>query len=127
MVVSDRGDGERDLFERSDAYYIYLRDPRLTEDAVREANGWAAKAAVPLWIAMPAHRPSPCEDRGHADQPSAVAASCRGVVLVDAADPPAYGDGREIRPTGTVPEGIVPSRAQLPLAAAGLEPATPGL
>jgi putative ABC transport system ATP-binding protein/macrolide transport system ATP-binding/permease protein/lipoprotein-releasing system ATP-binding protein len=55
MVVSDRGDGEGDLFERSDAYYIYLRDPRLTEDAVREANGWAAKAAVPLWIAMPAH------------------------------------------------------------------------
>jgi hypothetical protein len=55
MVVSDRGDGEGDLFERSDAYYIYLRDPRLTEDAVREANGWAAKAAVPVWIAMPAH------------------------------------------------------------------------
>ena len=44
-----------DLFERSDAYSIYLRDPRLTEDTVREANGWAAKAAVPLWIAMPAH------------------------------------------------------------------------
>jgi hypothetical protein len=55
MVVSDRSDGEGDLFERSDAYCIYLRDPRLTEDAVREANGWAAKAAVPLWIAMPAH------------------------------------------------------------------------
>jgi hypothetical protein len=38
---------------------------------------------------------------------------------VDPADPPAHGDGREIRPTGTVPEGIVPSRAQLTLAAAG--------
>ena len=55
MVVSDRGDGEGDLFERSDAYFIYLRDPRLTEDDIRAANGWAAKAAVPLWIAMPAH------------------------------------------------------------------------
>jgi ABC-type lipoprotein export system ATPase subunit len=55
MVVSDRGDGAGDLFERADAYYIYLRDPRLTEDAIRDANGWAAKAAVPLWIAMPAH------------------------------------------------------------------------
>ena len=55
MVVSDRGDGEGDLFERSDAYFIYLRDPRLTEDDIRAANGWAAKAPVPLWIAMPAH------------------------------------------------------------------------
>jgi energy-coupling factor transporter ATP-binding protein EcfA2 len=55
MVVSDRGDGEGDLFERSDAYFIYLRDPRLTEDDIRAANGWSAKAPVPLWIAMPAH------------------------------------------------------------------------
>jgi putative ABC transport system ATP-binding protein/macrolide transport system ATP-binding/permease protein/lipoprotein-releasing system ATP-binding protein len=55
MVVSDRGDGEGDLFERSDAYFIYLRDPRLTEDDIRAVNGWAAKAPVPLWIAMPAH------------------------------------------------------------------------
>ena len=55
MVVSDRGDEEGDLFERSDAYFIYLRDPRLTEDNIRAANGWSAKAPVPLWIAMPAH------------------------------------------------------------------------
>jgi len=55
MVVSDRGDGEGDLFERSDAYFIYLRDPRLTEDDIRAVNGWASKAPVPLWIAMPAH------------------------------------------------------------------------
>ncbi len=55
MVVSDRGDGEGDLFERSDAYYIYLRDHQLTEDDIRAANGWGAKAPVPLWIAMPAH------------------------------------------------------------------------
>ena len=32
-----------------------------------------------------------------------------------------------VPPTGTAPEGIVPSRARLRLAAAGLEPATPGL
>jgi putative ABC transport system ATP-binding protein/macrolide transport system ATP-binding/permease protein/lipoprotein-releasing system ATP-binding protein len=55
MVVSDRGDGEGDLFERSDAYFIYLRDPRLTEDDIRATNGWSAKAPVPLWISMPAH------------------------------------------------------------------------
>jgi len=55
MVVSDRADGAGDLFERADAYYVYLRDPRLTEEAIRTVNGWGAKAAVPMWIAMPAH------------------------------------------------------------------------
>jgi len=55
LVVGDRDDGTGDLFERSDAYYVYLRDPRLTEDAIRATNGWGAKAAVPLWIPMPAH------------------------------------------------------------------------
>ena len=56
-----------------------------------------------------------------------VAARRRDDVPMDAADPPAHGDGRERRPTGTVPEGIAPSRAPLAIAAAGLEPATPGL
>ncbi|MFM7625834.1 MAG: ABC transporter ATP-binding protein, partial [Gammaproteobacteria bacterium] len=55
MVVSDRPDGTGDLFERLDAYYIYLRDPRRTEDEIRRANGWGDKATVPLWIAMPSH------------------------------------------------------------------------
>ena len=55
MVVSDRADGTGDLFERFDAYYIYLRDPRRTEDEIRRANAWGDKATVPLWIAMPAH------------------------------------------------------------------------
>ena len=45
----------------------------------------------------------------------------------DTLDLAAYADGRESRPTGTVPEGVVPSRAHLRIAAAGLEPATPGL
>ena len=55
MVVSDRPDGTGDLFERLDAYYIYLRDPRRTEDDIRRANGWGDKATVPPWIAMPSH------------------------------------------------------------------------
>jgi len=55
LVVSDRGDGAGDLFERADAYYVYLRDPRLTDDAIRAVNGWGPKAPVPTWIAMPAH------------------------------------------------------------------------
>jgi len=67
------------------------------------------------------------DGHGHAQQVSEVAARRRDDVPVDAADPPAHGDGRERRPTGTVPEGIAPSRAQLRIAAAGLEPATPGL
>jgi len=55
LVVSDRPDGTGDLFERLDAYYIYLRDPRRTENEIRRANGWGDKATVPLWIAMPSH------------------------------------------------------------------------
>ena len=71
-----------------------------------------------------------CDDHGNPHLFSEVAARCRDDVSVDAADPSApewRGDGRESRPIGTVPEGIVPSRAQLRIAAAGLEPATPGL
>lgn len=55
MVVSDRPDGTGDLFERQDAYSIYLRDPRCTENEVRRANGWGETARVPLWISMPSH------------------------------------------------------------------------
>jgi hypothetical protein len=55
MVVSDNPKGGGDLFDRRDAYYIYLRDPRRTEDDVRRANGWGPKSAVPLWISMPSH------------------------------------------------------------------------
>jgi ABC-type lipoprotein export system ATPase subunit len=55
MVVSDRPDGMGDLFERQDAYYVYLRDPRRTEKEIRLANGWGDTATVPLWISMPSH------------------------------------------------------------------------
>ena len=68
-----------------------------------------------------------CDDYGHPNHVSEVAARRRDDVPVDAADPLAHGDGRENRLIGTVREGIVPSRAQLRIAAAGLEPATPGL
>ena len=54
MVVSDQPGGG-DLFDRQDAYYLYLRDPRRTEDDVRRANSWGAKSTVPLWISMPSH------------------------------------------------------------------------
>lgn len=55
MVVSEQGDGTGDLFERLDAYYVYLRDPRLTEEDVRRLNSWPSGSTVPAWIAMPAH------------------------------------------------------------------------
>lgn len=55
MVVGDRPDGAGDLFERQDAYFIYLRDPRRTEDEIRRTNGWGEKATVPVWISMPSH------------------------------------------------------------------------
>jgi putative ABC transport system ATP-binding protein/macrolide transport system ATP-binding/permease protein/lipoprotein-releasing system ATP-binding protein len=55
MVVSEQGDGTGDLFERLDAYYAYLRDPRLTEEDVRRLNSWPSGSTVPAWIAMPAH------------------------------------------------------------------------
>ena len=67
-----------------------------------------------------------CDDHGHPHHVSEVAACCRDDVPVDAAAPPAPGDGRERRPTETVPEGSVPSRAQLELAAAGSSFATSG-
>lgn len=91
-----------------------------------------AAAAGQQGAAAPAIDSGACcrDGHGHAHHVSKVAARRRDDVPVDAADPPApacHGDGRGSRPTRTVPEGIVPSRAQLELAAAGLEPATPGL
>jgi len=55
MVVSDRPDGTGHLFERQDACYVYLLDPRCTEEDIRRANGWGEKATVPAWISMPSH------------------------------------------------------------------------
>jgi len=55
MVVSETREAKGDLFERQDDYYIYLKDPRLTDDQVRQRNGWKAGGVVPPWMAMPAH------------------------------------------------------------------------
>ena len=54
-VVSETQEAKGDLFERQDDYYIYLKDPRLTDDEVRRRNGWKPGSVVPPWIAMPAH------------------------------------------------------------------------
>ena len=55
MVVSDQANGTGDLFDRQDAYYIYLRDPHRTDDWIRRANRWSEKATIPMWISMPSH------------------------------------------------------------------------
>ena len=55
MVVSETREARGDLFERQDDYYIYLKDPRLTDDQVRQRNGWKSGSVVPPWMAMPAH------------------------------------------------------------------------
>ena len=101
-------------------------DPSLRDRLAAELE---AAATGHLGAAAPTIDSGTCcrDGHGHAQQVSEVAARRRDDVPVDAADPPAHGDGRESRPTGTVPEGIVPSRAHQGIAAAGLEPATPGL
>ena len=55
MVVSETREATGELFERQDDYYIYLKDPRLTDDQVRQRNGWKPGSVVPPWMAMPAH------------------------------------------------------------------------
>jgi len=55
MVVSETREAKGDLFERQDDYYIYLKDPRLTDNEVRRRNGWKPGSVVPPWIAMPSH------------------------------------------------------------------------
>ena len=55
MVVSETRDAKGDLFERQDDYYIYLKDPRLTDDQIRRKNDWKPGSVVPPWMAMPAH------------------------------------------------------------------------
>ena len=55
MIVGEHADGSGDLFSRTDDYYIYLRPPNVTDDEIRQRNGWKAGAVVPRWIAMPAH------------------------------------------------------------------------
>ena len=55
MVVSETKEAKGDLFERQDDYYIYLKDPRLTNDQIRQRNSWKPDSVVPSWMAMPSH------------------------------------------------------------------------
>jgi hypothetical protein len=55
MVVSDSAEPAHDIFERTDGYYIYLKPQAVSEEEVRQRNGWKSGALVPRWIAMPAH------------------------------------------------------------------------
>jgi putative ABC transport system ATP-binding protein/macrolide transport system ATP-binding/permease protein/lipoprotein-releasing system ATP-binding protein len=55
MVVGERSDSTEDLFERTDDYYVYLRPQKVSEDEVRQRNGWKKGAHVPLWMGMPPH------------------------------------------------------------------------
>lgn len=55
MIVGNSPDGAGDLFQRTDDYYIYLKQPKLSDDEVRRRNGWKEGSIVPRWIAMPAH------------------------------------------------------------------------
>ncbi|MFM8930680.1 MAG: ABC transporter ATP-binding protein [Gemmataceae bacterium] len=44
-----------DLFERTDDYYIYLKDPNKTDAQIRQLNNWGPNSTVPPWMAMPSH------------------------------------------------------------------------
>jgi putative ABC transport system ATP-binding protein/macrolide transport system ATP-binding/permease protein/lipoprotein-releasing system ATP-binding protein len=55
MIVSEHAEPAEDLFQRTDDYYVYLKPQTVTEDAIRQGNGWSPKALVPRWIGMPAH------------------------------------------------------------------------
>ncbi len=55
MIVAENAQPQRDLFDRSDDYYIYLKPQTLSDDEIRAINGWKAGGIVPRWIPMPAH------------------------------------------------------------------------
>jgi putative ABC transport system ATP-binding protein/macrolide transport system ATP-binding/permease protein/lipoprotein-releasing system ATP-binding protein len=53
MLVSRRRQPQGDLFERTDAYYVYVK-PHGADDAdLRRRNGWSG--TPPVWIPMPPH------------------------------------------------------------------------
>ena len=53
MLVSRSREARDDVFERADAYYVYVK-PRGADDAeLRRRNGWSG--TPPVWIPMPAH------------------------------------------------------------------------
>jgi len=53
LLISTSSEPKDDLFERTDAYYVYLK-PRHADDAeILRQNKWSGKP--PLWIPMPPH------------------------------------------------------------------------
>jgi hypothetical protein len=53
MLVSQSREPRDDLFDRTDAYYVYLK-PHGADDAdVRRRNGWSS--TPPVWIPRPPH------------------------------------------------------------------------
>jgi ABC-type lipoprotein export system ATPase subunit len=55
MIVAQQPVPSSDVFDRTDDYYIYLRAPGVSDDEVRQANGWTESTLVPRWIPMKAH------------------------------------------------------------------------
>ena len=55
MVVGPSPDPSSDLFERTDDYYFYLKDPKNSDMRIRELNRWGPASVIPPWIAMPSH------------------------------------------------------------------------
>jgi putative ABC transport system ATP-binding protein/macrolide transport system ATP-binding/permease protein/lipoprotein-releasing system ATP-binding protein len=55
LIVSTSPEPGRDLFERTDDYYIFLKPQKVSEEKVRKLNGWKEGALVPRWVPMPAH------------------------------------------------------------------------
>lgn len=54
MLVSQRAEPERDIVERTDNYYVYLRPHGAKEQALVRKNQFPGGRA-PLWIPMPPH------------------------------------------------------------------------
>ncbi len=53
MLVSDRREPRDELFERTDAYYVYVKPRGADHAELRRRNGWSA--TPPPWIPMPSH------------------------------------------------------------------------
>jgi putative ABC transport system ATP-binding protein/macrolide transport system ATP-binding/permease protein/lipoprotein-releasing system ATP-binding protein len=53
LLVSTSSEPRDDLFERADAYYVYLKPHNADDALILKRNGWSGKP--PLWIPMPPH------------------------------------------------------------------------
>jgi putative ABC transport system ATP-binding protein/macrolide transport system ATP-binding/permease protein/lipoprotein-releasing system ATP-binding protein len=53
LLVSTSREATDDLFERADAYYVYLKPHGADDAAILRRNKWSGKP--PLWIPMPPH------------------------------------------------------------------------